>query len=106
MITLNSVNAGTLLVSRVLHRAFERLEPDEAKVSRPVLRGGGGSNTASLPGAAEGTRREAAMLSYGEGALPYPPFPLTFFSAAHTLSLVIAHILCSSKKVMWERLDG
>jgi len=62
--------------------------------------------TADSGFAAEGTRREAAMLSYGEGALPYPPFPLTFFSAAHTLSLVIAHILCSSKKVMWERLDG
>lgn len=27
-----------------------RLEPDDAKVSRPVLRGGGGGNTASLPG--------------------------------------------------------
>jgi len=28
---------------------FERLEPDEVKISRPVLRGGGGSNAASLP---------------------------------------------------------
>jgi len=28
---------------------FERLEPDEVKISRPVLRGGGGSNDASLP---------------------------------------------------------
>lgn len=27
----------------------ERLEPDEVKISRPVLRGGGGSNAASLP---------------------------------------------------------
>ena len=30
-------------------RALERLEPDEAKVSRPVLRGGSGSNAALLP---------------------------------------------------------
>ena len=29
---------------------LERLEPDEVKASRPVLRGGGGSNSASLPG--------------------------------------------------------
>jgi hypothetical protein len=39
------------LDSRVPPGAFERLEPDDAKVSRPVLRGGGGGNTASLPGA-------------------------------------------------------
>jgi len=30
-------------------RALERLEPDEAKVSRPVLRGGSGGNAALLP---------------------------------------------------------
>ena len=35
--------------SRVLSRAFERLELLEAKVSRAVLRGGGDGNTASLP---------------------------------------------------------
>ena len=29
--------------------ALSRLEPDEAKVSRPVLRGGGGRKTTSLP---------------------------------------------------------
>ena len=28
---------------------FERLEPDEVKISRPVLRGGGGGDVASLP---------------------------------------------------------
>ena len=28
---------------------FERLEPDEVKISRPVLRGGGGDDVASLP---------------------------------------------------------
>jgi hypothetical protein len=28
---------------------FERLEPDEGKLSRPVLRGGGLSNETSLP---------------------------------------------------------
>jgi hypothetical protein len=34
---------------RVPQGAFQRLEPDEAKVSRPVPRGGGGGNTAPLP---------------------------------------------------------
>ena len=29
--------------------ALQRLEPDEGKLSRPVLRGGGGGNTAPLP---------------------------------------------------------
>jgi hypothetical protein len=29
--------------------AFERLEPDEAKVSRPVLKGLGGGNATRLP---------------------------------------------------------
>ena len=29
--------------------AFERLEPDDAKVSSPVLRGGSGGNAASPP---------------------------------------------------------
>src|SRR5262245_28827439 len=29
--------------------AFERLEPDEGKLSRPVLRGGGGRKAISLP---------------------------------------------------------
>ncbi|MDP3184955.1 MAG: reverse transcriptase N-terminal domain-containing protein, partial [Anaerolineales bacterium] len=38
-------------IRRVLHRAFERLEPCEGRPSCTVLRGGGGSNTASLPGA-------------------------------------------------------
>jgi len=31
------------------HGASQRLEPDEGKLSRPVLRGGSGSNAASLP---------------------------------------------------------
>jgi len=30
-------------------RASSRLEPDEGKLSRPVLRGGSGSNAAPLP---------------------------------------------------------
>jgi hypothetical protein len=37
------------LCSRLLQRGFERLELDEAKVSRPVLGGGSGSNATSLP---------------------------------------------------------
>ena len=35
--------------SRVLRRAFERLELHEGKLSRAVLRGGGGGNVTSLP---------------------------------------------------------
>jgi len=35
---------------RVLHGAFERLEPCEGRLSRTVLRGRGGSNAALLPG--------------------------------------------------------
>jgi hypothetical protein len=31
------------------HGAYTRLEPDDGKLSRPVLRGGSGSNAASLP---------------------------------------------------------
>lgn len=33
---------------------MERLEPDEVKISRPVLRGGWYSNVLSLPGGREG----------------------------------------------------
>ncbi len=36
-------------INRVLHWAFERLELYEGKLSRTVLRGGGGSNATSLP---------------------------------------------------------
>ena len=35
--------------SRVLRRAFERLELHEGKLSRAVLRGGGGGDVTSLP---------------------------------------------------------
>ena len=37
--------------SRVLRRAFERLELHEGKLSRAVLRGGGGGDVTSLPDA-------------------------------------------------------
>ena len=35
-------------------RVFERLEPDEGKLSRPVLRGGGDRKVISLPDQREG----------------------------------------------------
>src|SRR5258706_3216764 len=38
-----------MLRNRVLYGANERLEPDDRKRSRPVLRGRGGGNTALLP---------------------------------------------------------
>jgi len=34
--------------------AYTRLEPDDGKLSSPVLRGGSGSNAASLPDPLEG----------------------------------------------------
>src|SRR5208337_1174228 len=40
--------------SRVLQRAFERLELHEGKLSRAVLRGGGGGDVTSLPDAGVG----------------------------------------------------
>ncbi len=40
--------------SRVLRRAFERLELHEGKLSRAVLRGGGGGDVTSLPDAGVG----------------------------------------------------
>ena len=54
--------------NRVLKRALERLELLEAKVSRAVLRGGDGGNTASLPD----TQKRAAM--HLAGCLPYQYF--------------------------------
>ena len=41
-----------MLGSRVPRGAFERLELHEGKLSRAVLRGGGGGNATSLPGKA------------------------------------------------------
>jgi hypothetical protein len=42
--------AGSSRVDRPCsHGASQRLEPDEGKLSRPVLRGGSGSNAALLP---------------------------------------------------------
>ena len=43
-----------------LRGAYTRLEPDDGKLSRPVLRGGSGSNAVPLPDPAEvgGGRRQ------------------------------------------------
>jgi RHS repeat-associated protein len=43
---------------------FDRLEPDEGKLSRPVLRGGGDGDVASLPGG-------ETLSSSGEGTTSY-----------------------------------
>src|SRR5271157_5535083 len=51
--------------SRVLQRAFERLELHEGKLSRAVLRGGGGGDVTSLPDAGVGNHP----------GLPGPEFP-------------------------------
>src|SRR5271157_1989691 len=51
--------------SRVLRRAFERLELHEGKLSRAVLRGGGGGDVTSLPDAWVGNHP----------GLPGPDFP-------------------------------
>ena len=57
--------------SRVLQRAFERLELHEGKLSRAVLRGGGGGDVTSLPDA-------------GVGNHPGLPGPLPPLVVGHT----------------------
>ena len=59
-----------MLGSRVPQRAFERLELHEGKLSRAVLRGGGGGNATSLPGLWGATPRATR-----------PEFPDTEFPA-------------------------
>jgi RNA-directed DNA polymerase len=44
------VDPCALLPRLRLRGAYQRLEPDDGKLSRPVLRGGSGSNATSLPG--------------------------------------------------------
>ena len=44
-----SIAVDYRLISRVHNETFERLERLEGKLSRAVLRGGGGGNIASLP---------------------------------------------------------
>jgi hypothetical protein len=41
--------AQHLLCHRLPQGGFDRLEPDDGKLSSPVLRGGSGGNAASLP---------------------------------------------------------
>jgi hypothetical protein len=55
-----------LMWNRVPQGALQRLEPDEAKVSRPVLRGGGGGNTASLPDHLKGQDTGEHLQKIGE----------------------------------------
>ena len=44
-----SIVQATVVVAAFCQRAFERLEPCAGKLARTVLRGGSGSNIASLP---------------------------------------------------------
>jgi hypothetical protein len=62
----NFTAKGKPRCNRVLHRALERLELLEAKVSRAVLRGGDGGNTASLP-----DQTEKEQQCHLAGWLPY-----------------------------------
>ena len=57
--------------SRVLRRAFERLELHEGKLSRAVLRGGGGGNVTSLPDTWVGNHPGLP------GPMPQTPMPQT-----------------------------
>ena len=66
--------------SRVLQRAFERLELHEGKLSRAVLRGGGGGDVTSLPDAWVGDHPGLPGPDYSPGllsnkALARVPFP-------------------------------
>ena len=62
--------------SRVLRRAFERLELHEGKLSRAVLRGGGGGDVTSLPDAGVGNhpglpgRRRTGVRPEGAHVVP------------------------------------
>ena len=49
-----------LLTPRLAKRRYERLEPDERKLSCPVLRGLGGSNPVRLPGDTYGAQPDVA----------------------------------------------
>src|SRR5208283_150703 len=69
--------------SRVLRRAFERLELHEGKLSRAVLRGGGGGDVTSLPdpqGAIPGATRPN---------VPAVTPPLRLFSPTSTHSKML-----------------
>src|SRR5271166_877699 len=55
--------------SRVLRRAFERLELHEGKLSRAVLRGGGGGDVTSLPDHLGGQPPKSTRPNY-------PPTPI------------------------------
>src|SRR5208337_2737619 len=57
--------------SRVLQRAFERLELHEGKLSRAVLRGGGGGDVTSLPDTWVGNHPGLP------GPMPRTPMPRT-----------------------------
>src|SRR5271157_386718 len=63
--------------SRVLQRAFERLELHEGKLSRAVLRGGGGGDVTSLPDTWVGNH-------------PGLPGPITLFTKVQRRALAYA----------------
>ena|SRR5271157_248899 len=69
--------------SRVLQRAFERLELHEGKLSRAVLRGGGGGDVTSLPDTWVGNHP----------GLPGPEFPRRMFPEINPVPQPIELIL-------------
>src|SRR5271166_6427006 len=85
--------------SRVLRRAFERLELHEGKLSRAVLRGGGGGDVTSLPDAGVGNHR----------GLPGPEFRAQEppFESAPSLSLPISTAMaCSTSSRLTRRASS
>jgi len=46
-----------------LRGAYTRLEPDDGKLSRPVLRGGSGSNAVPLPDPARGVAQDVPFFT-------------------------------------------
>ena len=60
--------------SRVLRRAFERLELHEGKLSRAVLRGGGGGDVTSLPDTWVGNHPGQPGPDYAQKDEPTPDY--------------------------------
>src|SRR5271165_5643674 len=70
--------------SRVLRRAFERLELHEGKLSRAVLRGGGGGDVTSLPDTWVGNHPGLPGPMPPDPDAPLTPMPARILSLAAT----------------------
>ena len=97
--------------SRVLQRAFERLELHEGKLSRAVLRGGGGGDVTSLPDP-QGSNPLGRLRALGTPSVYFPEWASASSGVHHTIGLrvigVEAELLADAQHlpVVWEDLGG